>query len=48
MAKLKQRTMLERHHNERFIAWMNRFMPLWQFYREELNLTPLGHENWEY
>ncbi len=29
--------LLERHHNERFIAYMNRFMPLWQFYREELN-----------
>ena len=40
--------LLERHHNERFIASMNRFMPLWQFYREELNRAPLGHENWEY
>jgi predicted metal-dependent hydrolase len=40
--------LLERHHNERFIALMNRFMPLWQFYREELNGAPLGHENWEY
>jgi len=26
--------LLERHHNERSIAYMNRFMPLWQFYRE--------------
>jgi hypothetical protein len=33
---------------ERFIAYMNRFMPLWQFYREELNRAPLGHESWEY
>jgi hypothetical protein len=40
--------LLERHHNERFIAYMNRFMPLWQFYREELNRAPLWHENWEY
>ena len=40
--------LLERHHNEPFIASMNRFMPLWQFYREELNRAPLGHENWEY
>ena len=40
--------LLERHHNERFIAYMNRFMPLWQFYREELNREPLGHETWEY
>src|SRR5579884_4176913 len=29
--------LLERHHNERFITYMNRFMPLWQYYREELN-----------
>jgi predicted metal-dependent hydrolase len=40
--------LLERHHNERFITLMNRFMPLWQFYREELNREPLGHESWEY
>jgi predicted metal-dependent hydrolase len=39
--------LLERHHNARFTAYMNRFMPLWQHYREELNRTPLGHEEWE-
>src|ERR1051326_752398 len=40
--------LLERHHNERFVAYMNGFMPLWQFYREELNRAPLGEELWEY
>jgi len=40
--------LLERHHNERFIGYMNRYMPLWQIYREELNREPLGHETWEY
>ena len=40
--------LLERHHNERFIVYMNNFMPLWQFYREELNRAPLGHEAWRY
>lgn len=40
--------LLERHHNERFMMYMNRFMPLWQHYREELNRAPLGHESWEY
>ena len=40
--------LLERHHNEHFIAYMNSFMPLWQYYREELNRAPLGHESWEY
>ena len=40
--------LLERHHNEQFVAYMNRFMPLWMHYREELNRAPLGHETWEY
>src|SRR2546421_11834351 len=40
--------LLERYHNERFMAYMNRYMPLWQHYREELNRAPLGHETWEY
>ncbi len=40
--------LLERHHNERFITYMNSFMPLWQHYREELNRAPLAHEAWEY
>jgi len=40
--------LLERHHNAHFIAYMHRFMPLWHFYREELNRVPLGHEEWEY
>ncbi len=40
--------LLERHHNERFVGYMNNFMPLWQHYREELNRAPLGHETWEY
>ena len=40
--------LLERHHNEQFVAYMNHFMPLWRHYREELNTAPLGHETWEY
>jgi predicted metal-dependent hydrolase len=40
--------LLERHHNDHFTAYMNRFMPLWQYYREELNREPLGHVSWEY
>ena len=40
--------LLERLHNDRFIGYMNSFMPLWQYYREELNRAPLGHESWEY
>jgi predicted metal-dependent hydrolase len=40
--------LLERHHNARFEAYMNRFMPLWRHYREELNRAPLGHATWAY
>jgi predicted metal-dependent hydrolase len=40
--------LLERYHNDRFIGYMNRFMPLWRHYREELNREPLGHASWEY
>lgn len=39
---------LERHHNERFRDLMDRLMPLWRLHREELNRSPLAHENWEY
>jgi len=40
--------LLERNHNERFISLMDKFMPKWKFYKEELNRRPLRHENWSY
>lgn len=40
--------LLERHHNDRFRELMNRFMPQWRLYRDELNQLPLGHETWSY
>lgn len=39
---------LERHHNDRFREYMDRFMPQWRLYREELNQAPLSHEEWGY
>ena len=39
--------LLERLHNERFRAYMSRFLPLWEYYRDELNRAPLAHEEWE-
>jgi predicted metal-dependent hydrolase len=39
---------LERTHNARFIELMDRFMPQWRFYREELNRLPVRHEDWTY
>lgn len=40
--------LLERHHNERFCALMDQFLPQWRLYREELNREPLAHEQWDY
>ncbi|MCA1717404.1 MAG: M48 family metallopeptidase [Actinobacteria bacterium] len=40
--------LLERHHNERFKALMDQFMPQWRLYRDELNQAPLAHEEWAY
>lgn len=36
--------LLERHHNDRFKTLMNQLMPQWRLYRDELNGTPLAHE----
>jgi predicted metal-dependent hydrolase len=38
----------EPHHGDRFVSFMDRFMPLWRQHRQELNRHPLSHENWSY
>jgi hypothetical protein len=38
--------LLERHHNDHFAELMNKFMLQWRLYREELNSSALGHEEW--
>lgn len=40
--------LLERLHNERFLAYMDKFMPRWKYYRDELNKLPVSHIDWEY
>ena len=40
--------LLERHHNERFIALMDTHMPHWRQHRATLNRSPLAHEEWDY
>jgi len=40
--------LLERNHNDRFTALMDRFLPQWRLYRHELNHAPLAHETWSY
>lgn len=34
--------LLERHHGDRFVALMNKFLPNWKFYKDELNRSSLG------
>jgi predicted metal-dependent hydrolase len=40
--------LLEPTHNQRFVSLMGKFMPKWQFYRDELNRLPVRHELWGY
>ena len=40
--------LLEPTHNARFVALIDRFMPKWEFYREQLNRLPVSHEDWTY
>lgn len=39
---------LERSHNERFKCLMDKFMPKWKFYKDELNQLPLKNEKWRH
>jgi len=38
--------LLERGHNEKFIAYMDKFSPKWQYLREELNYSELKYVKW--
>ena len=40
--------LIERKHNEVFIAIMNKYLPQWKHYKAELNRFPLSHEEWRY
>jgi predicted metal-dependent hydrolase len=40
--------LLERHHNDRFTAYVDKVMPQWSLLRDTLNKSPLGHETWKY
>ena len=40
--------LLERNHNDQFIAYMDKFMPNWRSRRKELNSYPVSHEDWDY
>jgi predicted metal-dependent hydrolase len=40
--------LIERHHNDRFLALMEKYMPQWKFFKEELNRLPVSHGEWDY
>ncbi len=40
--------LLERRHNFRFVAYMNKHLPTWRSCRDELNRLPIRHTNWSY
>lgn len=35
--------LLEKYHNDRFKAYMDKFMPQWRLYKDELNRAPLNY-----
>ena len=40
--------LIERHHNDHFTSLMNKHLPHWRLYRQELNSAPLAHETWDF
>jgi predicted metal-dependent hydrolase len=40
--------LLERHHNERFKVYMDKFLPNWRERKDLLNQMPLAHNHWLY
>ena len=40
--------LLEPTHNQLFVSHMDRFLPQWREYRDELNRLPVRHEDWRY
>jgi predicted metal-dependent hydrolase len=40
--------LLERHHNENFIRYMNLFLPQWRVLKTNLNKSPISHADWNY
>ena len=40
--------LIERHHNDNFLAYMEKNMPQWKFHKEELNRLPISHAEWSY
>ncbi len=40
--------LLERHHNDKFLYYMDKYLPNWRQLKKELNKLPVSHADWEY
>ncbi len=40
--------LLERHHNDKFLYYMDNFLPNWKQLKTELNKLPVSHADWSY
>jgi hypothetical protein len=38
----------ERNHNDKFVAYMNHYLPEWKQLKNELNKLPVSHVDWGY
>lgn len=39
---------VERHHDENFVELMDKFIPKWRSFKNELNAFPLAYADWKY
>ncbi len=40
--------LIERHHNDNFLAHLDKYLPKWKLYKDELNRLPVSHGDWKY
>jgi len=40
--------LLERNHNDKFIAYIDHYLPEWKLLKSELNKLPVSHVEWDY
>ena len=40
--------LMERHHNEQFLYYMDTYLPNWKQLKSELNKLPVSHADWNY
>jgi predicted metal-dependent hydrolase len=40
--------LLERHHNDKFLYYLETYLPNWKKLKDELNNLPVSHADWKY